>query len=93
MGGKRRHDRGKHRHRRRVLREPLEDALHLHLDRRVLPEAEPELLPLRRVRELAVDDEVGGLDEIAFVGQLLDRDAPVPQDALVAVQERDGALA
>ena len=93
VGGKRRHDRREHRHRGGALRESLEDALHLHLDRRVLPQAHPELLSLRRIGQVAVDDKVCGLDEVAVVGQLLDRYPPVPQDAGVAIKEGDGALA
>ena len=47
MRRERGHDRGQHRHRRRVLREPLEDLLHLRLDRGVLPQEQAEFLALR----------------------------------------------
>jgi len=39
-----------------------------------------------------VNDQVGGLDEARVLGQLLDRNATVAQDALFAVDKRDGAL-
>jgi hypothetical protein len=93
MGGKRGDDRRQHRHRGRVPRVALEDALHLHLDGRILPQLHPEFLPLRRIRQLAIDHKVRGLHEVAALGKLLDRDAPVPQDAVIAVQVRDAARA
>ena len=48
-----------------------------------------ELRPLRRRRELAIEEEVADPDEIAFLGQLVDRIAAVEKDALVAVDEGD----
>ena len=42
--------------------------------------------------QLAEDDEVGGLQIGAVARQLLDGIAPVAQDALLAVDEGDGAL-
>ena len=44
-------------------------------------------------RQLAVDDQVGRLDEGGVLGQLLDRIAAVAEDAGLAVDEGDGALA
>ena len=43
---------------------------------------------LRLGRQLAEQDQVGRLEEVAVLGQLLDRVAAVEQDALVAVDDR-----
>ncbi len=43
--------------------------------------------------QLAEQQQVGGLEEVALLGQLLDRVAPVHQDALVAVDVGDLAAA
>ena len=49
---------------------------------------------LRPVRQLAIQDQVGDLEERAVLGQLLDRVAAMQQDALVAVDVGDlGAAA
>ena len=48
---------------------------------------------LRGVGQLAEQDQVGGLEEVAVLGQLLDRVAAIEQDALVAVDVGDPALA
>ena len=50
-------------------------------------------LVLRLGRQLAVDQQVGDLEEVRLLGQLLDRVAAVLQDALVAVDEGDRAAA
>jgi len=42
---------------------------------------------------VAVDQEIGDLDEGAVCGQFLDGDSPVTQDPLVTIDEGDGALA
>src|SRR5205807_4901044 len=44
-------------------------------------------------RQLAVQQQVRRLQERASLGELLDRVAAVTQDALVAVDEADGAAA
>ena len=51
------------------------------------------LLQLRRGGQLAVEKEVGDLQECAILGQLLDGISAIAQDAFVAVDEGDGALA
>src|SRR6185436_7151759 len=43
--------------------------------------------------ELAVEQQVGRLEERAFLRELLDRVAAIAQDALVAIDVRDGAAA
>ena len=45
------------------------------------------------VGQLALDDQVGDLEVVALLGQFLDRIAAVAQDALVAVDVGDAALA
>ena len=82
-----------HRHRGGIFRETLENLLHLRLDGGVGAQEVAENLPLFLARQFAVDDEVGGLDEIAVPGELVDRITAVAQDAVVAIQEGDGALA
>jgi hypothetical protein len=42
---------------------------------------------------VAVDDQKGRLDELAVLRELVNRISPVPQDAIVAVEVRDLALA
>ena len=44
------------------------------------------------VRQVPVDEQVRRLDERRLLGELLDRDAAVAEDALLAVEERDRAL-
>jgi predicted RNase H-like nuclease len=48
---------------------------------------------LRLGRQLAVEQQVAGLEEVAVLGELLDRIAAVEQDALVAVDVGDLGLA
>ncbi len=48
-----------------------------------------EVLVLLGGGQLAMEDQVGHLEEVALGGQVLDRVAPVQQDALVAVDEGD----
>ena len=50
-----------------------------------------ELLQLLLGGQFAVDKQVADLDEIRLLGELLDRVAPVAQDAGVAVDVGDGA--
>ena len=54
--------------------------------------ADPRLL-LRRGRELAEQDEIGRLQEVAFLGQLFDRIAAIEEDAFVAVDVGNRAVA
>ena len=50
-----------------------------------------KLRQLLGVGQLAVDQQVAGLDEIAPLGEHFDRVAAIAQNALVAVEEGDGA--
>jgi hypothetical protein len=66
-----------------VHREAVEEPLELLVEQGVLPDA---LLPIGQLdgrRELAVDEQVRGLEEGRLLGQLLDRVAAVAQDAIL----------
>ena len=78
-----------HRHRVRVAPETLVEARHLLVDHGVARDAVLEVLRLLRRRQLAVEKQVGGLQEVAVLGQLVDRIAAVEEHALVAVDEGD----
>ena len=92
--GRQRADRaGHHRHRMRVAAEALEEPAHLLVHHRVARDAIVEVGLLRRRRQFAVEQQVAGLQEIAVLGQLLDRIAAIEQDAFVAVDIGDLGLA
>ena len=76
------------RHRVGVAAEAGEEPVHLLVDHRVVGDAMVEVGLLRRRRQFAVEQQVAGLEEIAVLGELLDRVAAVEQDALVAVDDR-----
>ncbi len=87
-------DGGDHdRHRMGVAAETLEEAGHLLVHHGVVDHAMVEVLFLRGGRQLPVEQEIAGLEEIAVLGELLDRVAPVFQDAGVAVDIGDLGLA
>ena len=92
--GRQRADDAAHdRHRVGVAAEAGEEAAHLLVDHRVIGHAMVEVGLLRRRRQLAVEQQVAGLEEVAVLGELLDRVAAIEQDALVAVDEGDLGLA
>ena len=78
----------------RVLREPVEEAFDVLVQERVSPDAEPELVELGARGQVPVDEQVRRLEEAGRVAldEVLDGDAAVAQDALVAVDERDRGL-
>ena len=76
-----------------VAAEALEEAGHLLVNHGVMDHAVVEILLLRRGRQLAVEQEVAGLEEVALFGELLDRIAAIFQDAGVAVDIGDLGLA
>ena len=82
-----------HRHRVRVAAEAAHEELHLLVDHRVPGHAADEIDLLRRVRQLAVEQQVADLHEVALHRELLDRVAAVEELALVAVDERDRRVA
>ena len=70
-------------------RKPVEEAVHLLVHHGVARDAVVEIGLLRRGRQLAVEQQVAGLEEVAVLGELLDRIAAIEQDALVAVDIGD----
>jgi hypothetical protein len=50
------------------------------------------IVELRPGRKSTVGKEVGNLEERGLFGQLLDRVAPIAEDASFTVEKRDGAL-
>jgi hypothetical protein len=69
----------------RVVLEALHELLDVLVQHRMEGDLAVPRLLLRSGRQLAEQDQVGGFEEVAFLGQLLDRVAPVEQDPLVAV--------
>ncbi len=92
-GRERRDRRGQHRHRVGVAREALEEALEVLVEHRVLAHPLLEVGELGGRGEVAVDEEVGGLEERRVLRELLDGVSPVAQDPLVAVDVGDRARA
>ncbi len=84
---------GHHRHRMRVAAEALEESAHLLVNHRVTGHAVVEVRLLRGRRQFAVKKQVTGLEKVAVLGELLDRVAPVKQDAFVAIDIGDLELA
>ena len=77
----------------RVAAEALEEPGHLLVHHGVARDAVVEVGLLRRGRQFAVEQQVAGLEEVAVLGELLDRIAAIEQDALVAVDVGDLGLA
>jgi hypothetical protein len=77
----------------RVTPEPGVEARHLLMHHGVPGDAGGEVLELRDGRELAVEQEISGLEEGAVLCKLIDRIAAIKQDAFVAVDKRDLRLA
>ncbi len=78
-----------HRHRVRVAAEAGEEARHLLVHHGVAGDAVVEILLLRLGRQVAVEQQIAGLQEVAVLGELLDRVAAMQQDAFLAVDEGD----
>ena len=93
--GRQRGDGGhEHAHRMGVVVEALHEALaHVLVDERVVRDLVVPGVELRRRRQLAVDEEIRDLDVRRVRGEVLDRVAPIPQDAVVAVELGDRAAA
>ena len=94
-GRERAHDRRQRAHRVGVAREPVEELLGILVEERVLADRAAELVSLGPRRELAVDEQIRRLEERGGVtgDERLDRDTPIAEDALLAVDERDRRLA
>jgi hypothetical protein len=68
-----------------VAAKALEKAAHLLVHHRVMDHAVDEIGFLGGGRQFAVEQQVTGLEEIAVLGQIVDRIAAIEQNALVAV--------
>lgn len=88
-GRQRRDDRGQHRHRVGVAREAPVEVLDVLVQQGVLRDFVLEGGELVDVRKLTVDQQVRHLKEGGTLGQLLDRVAAVPKDALLTVEIGD----
>jgi hypothetical protein len=77
----------------RVAPEAAEEVVHLLVQHRVVGDAAFEILQLRGGRQFAVEQQVADLEEMRFLGQLVDRVAAMQKLALVAVDEGDRAFA
>jgi hypothetical protein len=92
--GRERADQARHHgHRVRVAPEAAQEELHLLVDHRVVGDGLDEAVALGLVGQLAIEQQVADLEEVAVRGQLLDGVAAVQQLALVAVDVGDGAVA
>ncbi len=81
-----------HAHRVRILRKRLKEALHVLVHQRVVADARFEVGKLLRVRQFAVDQEVGHFEERGVVRELFDAVAAVAQHAIFTVEVSDGTL-
>jgi hypothetical protein len=86
-------DAAHHRHRMRVAAEATPELRHLLVNHRVIGHVIHEVGLLGLVRQLAVQDQIGDLEEVTLLGQVLDRVAAMQKDALVAVDIGDLRLA
>ena len=92
-GGQRADHAADHRHRVRVAAEAVEEAPQLLMHHGVVGDALAEVLELGRGRQVAFQQQVGDLDEVGVLRQLLDRVAAVQQHAGIAVDIGDLAVA
>ena len=88
--GQRRHCGGQHRHRVGVAGEAAEEALELLVQQGVAADLLVELVQLGGRGQVAVDQQVGHLEEAGVLRQLLDGVPAVAQDARIAVDVGDG---
>ena len=82
-----------HRHRVGVAAEPAIEVAELLVDHRVIGHVAVELLLLVLVRQVAVQQQVGDIQEVGVLGEVLDRIPAVQQDAFVAVDMGQRRLA
>ncbi|MNT50518.1 hypothetical protein D3C72_1874420 [compost metagenome] len=83
---------GQHGHGVCVTAEATQEELHLLVDHGVVGHAAREVGLLRCVRQVTVQQQVAGFQEVAVFSQLLNGVAAVQQFALVAVNVSDGRL-
>ncbi len=72
---------------------PIQKFLDRLVDKRMVRDVVGPLIELRAIGQLSVQNQKGRLEIRAFLGQLLDGISAVSQDAFVAVNVRDLALA
>ncbi len=89
----RRHHAREHRHRVRVVLEAVEESQQRFVDHRVVLDGVREFGELLGGRQLPVDQQVRHFQEVALLGQLLDRVAPVQQHTVVAIDESNFTFA
>ena len=77
----------------RVLRQSRVHLFEVFVEHRVPTDRPAEVLEFDLSGQLAVDHEVADLHKAGLRGELLDRDATVPEDAFFSVDEGDSALA
>jgi hypothetical protein len=82
-----------HRHRVRVTAKAPQKKLHLLVDHGVTDHELVELIALRFGGQLAIEQQIAGIEIVALNRQLLDRVAAVEQFTLVAIDVGDGRLA
>ena len=75
-----------------VVVKAVQEFLHGLVDEGVVRDVVGPIFQLRARGQLAVQNQIGGFEIGAFLGQFLDGIAAVSQDAFVAVDERDLAL-
>ena len=90
QGPDRRHQ---HPHRVRVVAEALHELLDVLVHERVVGDLVHPRVVLRLRRQAAVHQQVGDLEEVGLLGELLDRVPAVLEDPLLAVDVGDGAAA
>ena len=76
-----------------IAAEPAIEHRQLLVNHRVTADGIGEFVEFFRLGQVAVEQEIGDLHEIGLFGQLVDRVAAVQQDALIAVDIGDRALA
>ena len=77
-------------HRVSTRRKTVDEFLQALVDHRVARDLGPERQQLGLGRQVAVDQQVGRFGERGLLGHLLDRNAAIAQNALLAVQKRYG---
>ena len=81
------------RHGMAVAAEAAEEIVHLFMHHRMMRDTMFEIAELFDGRQFAIEKQVADFQIMRFLGQLLDRVAPIPQFALVAVDEGDRGIA
>src|SRR5262245_17739479 len=77
----------------RVAAESLVEAGHLFMNHRMHGDRMLELAPLRRRRQVAVVEQIAGLEEVTMLRQLIDGIPSIEKHAFIAIDEGDIGLA